>query len=97
MDPLLGQPAGQLQCAQPGREPRQNPLPIGAAVNQDGDFQVKPGQQLGIQVNIHGFKGDRGGAQLLLQALAKATAHPGHEHQGGHQSGTGSQPQGVQG
>ena len=31
-----------------------------AAVNQDGDFQVKPGQQLGIQVHIHGFKGDRG-------------------------------------
>ena len=65
MDPLLGQPACQLRCPQPGREPRQNPLPVRAAVpfeavDVDLDPQLLARFDLEVPVLIHhGAGGER--------------------------------------
>ena len=66
---------------------------------QHRHLQVVAGQQrrIGIDITAEQLRSRLQLAQPLLQSLAETAADAGEQQQGSHQSGTGSQPQGVKG
>ena len=98
---MFGQPGQQLGSRQPGGRPRQLPqraVPTGRH-RQHGDGQPVTRLQGLIRVHIDQLQGLGGiqGPELLLQPLTEAAALAREQQQLEHQSGTGSQPQGVKG